>query len=255
MGLINKPPKGMGTKAFLKKANELADSVIAAMGALTAKLREFKPQIEELRRDFRKLKGNQEIAGCKTWKHFCKEKLHRTDSAVRKLLAAAGKGKQKPAGEIPAPTSDELKSKALKAIREYTRASPDNTAGNLLGDLYPDAEATPPPSPIPAPDLASKNLSNLAAAYTTQVRPSSRAVVTEHKDTKALTAEAFQDCALTHFHGKSKVQVLKELASIWSALFPNEAPLALHSNGFQPKQQKTPSVGERNSAVQIGDVQ
>ena len=87
MGLSNKPPKEMDAKAFLKEANKRADVVIAAMSALTAKLRELKPEIEESRRDFRKLKGNQTIAGCKTWNQFCKSQLHRTDRAVRMMLA------------------------------------------------------------------------------------------------------------------------------------------------------------------------
>jgi hypothetical protein len=98
MGLSNKPPKEMDAKAFLKKASERAGLVVAAMAALTVKLRDLKPQIEELRGDFRKLKGNQKIAGCKTWTHFCKEKLHRTDSALRKLLAVGGKEKAKASG-------------------------------------------------------------------------------------------------------------------------------------------------------------
>jgi len=242
----------METKTFLEKANERADFVIAAMGALTAKLRELKPQIEELRKDFRKLKGTQEIAGCKTWKQFCKERLHRTDSAVRKLLAAGGKGKQKPAGEIPAPTPDELKSKALKAIREYTQASPDNTPGSLFAELYPDGESTPPPTPVAAPDAANSDVSDLPDAHTAPVEPSNQAAVTKRTETRAVTpAETFQDHAIEHFHGKSKTQVLKELGSIWSALFPNDAPLALTS---QPKQKKPP-LGERNSAAEIGVAQ
>jgi len=256
MGLSDKPLKEMDAKAFLQQANELADAVISAVeGTLTAKLREFKPQLEELRKDFRKLKGTQEIAGCKTWKQFCKEKLHRSDSAVRKLLAAGGKGKQKPAGEIPAPTPDEIKSKALKAIREYTQASPDNTPGSLFAELYPDGESTPPPTPVAAPDAANSDVSDLPDARPAPVEPSNQAAVTKCTETRALTpAEAFQDHAIQHFHGKSKTQVLKELGSIWSALFPNEAPLALHSDASEPKQKKPP-VGERNSVAQIGDVQ
>ena len=96
MGPSNEPRKETDANAFLKRANEQADSVIAAMGALTVKLRELKPQIEELRRDFGKLKGNQNIAGCKTWKQFCKEKLHRTDRAVRMMLSESpGRTKEK----------------------------------------------------------------------------------------------------------------------------------------------------------------
>lgn len=235
----------MDAKAFLKKANELADSVIAAMGALTVKLRELKPRIEELRRDFRKLKGNQTIAGCKTWTQFCKEKLHRTDIAVRKVLAAGGNGKQKPAGEIPAPTADELKSNALKAIREYTKASPDNTAGSLLVELYPDGESTPPPTLVPRPSQSNA----ISADEAPQVTPRQPAA-----KTRALTPdESFHDYALTHFEGKSKDQVLKELGSIWNSLFPNEGPLTLSSDvKFQSK--KSPASVQQPKA-QIGDVQ
>jgi hypothetical protein len=87
MRVSNKPPKEVDATALLKKANELADSVIAAMGVLTVKLRELKPQIQELRTAFGKLKGNQTIARCKTWNQFCKSQLHRTDRAVRMMLA------------------------------------------------------------------------------------------------------------------------------------------------------------------------
>jgi len=235
----------MDTKTFLEKANERADFVIAAMGALTAKLRELKPQIEELRKDFRKLKGTQEIAGCKTWKQFCKDKLHRTDSAVRKLLAAGGNEKQKPAGKIPAPTPDELKSVALKAIRRFAQASSDKTAGSLLAEFYPDGESTPPPTTVPTPSQSSAINANGAP----QVTPGQPAA----KTGALIPAESFHDYALAHFEGKSKEQVLKELGSIWDGLFPNEGPLTLLSDVKFPSK-KSPSSVEQPKA-QIGEVQ
>lgn len=171
-------PKKMKSDAFLKKANERAHLVIAGMGALTTKLKELLPQIEETREDFRKLKGNQTIAGCKTWKQFCLEKLHRTDSAVRKLLAAGRKEKQKPAGNLPADSvaaddacgapaestheaseeekkderekDQENKSKACKALREFLGNIPDqNALTELLREMFPDYLVTVTISSLP----------------------------------------------------------------------------------------------------------
>jgi hypothetical protein len=238
MGLNDKPAEQMDPKAFLRKANERAAFVTSAMGSLTAKLRELKPRIEELRGDFWRLKGNQTIAGCKTWTEFCQRKLHRTASAVRKLLATGGRKQQKSAGEIPAPTEDNLKSKTLEAIRKYTRSSTDNTVGSLLVDLYPDGEST-----SPAPRLSQSNTHG-----TPQVTPSQPVA-----KTGALTAtESFHDYALTHFEEKSQQQVLEELGSIWNALFPNASPLTLLSDVKLQSKKSPASVEQRNA--QVGDV-
>jgi hypothetical protein len=65
---------------------------------LCVKLIELKPKIEELKSYFKILRGSDRIEGCRTWDQFCDEKLGRTASAVRKMLAGP---KQKP-GILPA---------------------------------------------------------------------------------------------------------------------------------------------------------
>jgi hypothetical protein len=61
------------------------------------KFREFLPYLAELRKRFAELpRGHANIMGCKTWTQFCNEVLGRTDSAVRKALAAKESGKPAP---------------------------------------------------------------------------------------------------------------------------------------------------------------
>lgn len=87
------------------EGERLAASILQGLdGAWCRKLREMKAELEQLREIFRQAKGRK-ISNCKTWEQFCTLKLHRTASAVRKLLAEppeAAEGKQKSAGKTPA---------------------------------------------------------------------------------------------------------------------------------------------------------
>jgi hypothetical protein len=76
------------------RAKKLAANILGQLeGVLTVKLRELKPQLQELRLCFKKLGKHDRIESCRTWKQFCSDKLHRTDRDVRKLLAEVKAGK------------------------------------------------------------------------------------------------------------------------------------------------------------------
>jgi hypothetical protein len=161
MGLSNKPSGEMESKAFLKEADKRADFVIAAMGALTAKLREFKPQIEESRRDFRKLKGNQTIAGCKTWAEFCEKKLHRTDRAVRKMLADP-----KPSQANEQQSHAEQSSASPKAEEPSEAHDENGEKERTEGEQRKTAEETPPLSKADEEEIAEKSAKDQAISKT-----------------------------------------------------------------------------------------
>lgn len=73
----------------IEQAEQLASHILKALDeSFCLKLRELKPEIEKLRAHFKNLGKSEQIAGCKTWKEFCRVKLHRTDRAVRLLLAS-----------------------------------------------------------------------------------------------------------------------------------------------------------------------
>jgi len=154
------------------QAENLASRILTELdAALCVKLKERKAEIEELRDYFKDLKGKETIAGCKTWAEFCEKKLHRTDRAVRKMLAAPKPSKAKEqqssaeqssadavAGEDPcdaltentheAPDEEkedeskkhgENRSRACKALREFLGSVPDeDMLTNLLRVMFPD---------------------------------------------------------------------------------------------------------------------
>lgn len=83
-----------------KHAEDLAQRILEQLdSAWCVKLKELKDEIEELLGHFKNLKGKDRIAGCRTWARFCLEKLHRTDRAVRKMLAAANAKAQQNSAE------------------------------------------------------------------------------------------------------------------------------------------------------------
>jgi hypothetical protein len=94
------------------QAEELASRILGQLDdALCVKLKELKDDLERLRDEFKDLNGGETIAGCKTWAEFCEKKLHRTDRAVRKMLAGAKSERpmepQKPAEQSSADANAE----------------------------------------------------------------------------------------------------------------------------------------------------
>ena len=87
---LPKPPEAMGDE-------ELADYVIGTYQSIFQKIKAAIPYIEALRARFAKApRGKANIAGCNTWNEFCKGKLERTASAIRKAISAAHKEPPKP---------------------------------------------------------------------------------------------------------------------------------------------------------------
>jgi|ERR1700685_1353855 len=131
-----------------QKGNELATTILSELnGVVTCKLKELKVPLGELRDIFKHLKGHS-ILGCKTWKEFCEQKLHRTDRAVRMLLAEEDE-KRTLAEETSAPsnkkdnaklpeTPEIARSKALAAAIHYLSPFEDEgeTLKNKLQELW-----------------------------------------------------------------------------------------------------------------------
>jgi hypothetical protein len=163
----------------LARAKKLAAIILEQIdGVLCVKLKQLKPEVEELRGHFKKLKAKDRIEGCRTWEQFCSDKLGRTASAVRKMLAVpkseAGKS---PADFIDAESSYDAeaayepgntneeeeesreaerkqngkqKSNACKALREFLGNIPDEgTLTNLLQEMFPDHLITVTISSLP----------------------------------------------------------------------------------------------------------
>jgi hypothetical protein len=110
---MNKPKK-VGAQVHNKHAEDLAQRIQEQLdGAWCVKLKELKDELKELLGHFKKLKGKDRIAGCRTWAEFCEKKLHRTDRAVRKMLNDTnGKGQQNSAEQSSASPKTEEPSEA-----------------------------------------------------------------------------------------------------------------------------------------------
>lgn len=80
---------------------QMSDDDLAQLVAYAfAKISGVVPYILELRRRFAKLpRGHAHICGCRTWTQFCEQVLHRTDSAVRKAIAAEKSHRHKSDGD------------------------------------------------------------------------------------------------------------------------------------------------------------
>jgi len=108
------------------RAKKLAADILGQLeGVLTVKLRELKPQLEELRQCFKTLSKGDRIEGCRTWEQFCSDKLHRTDRAVRQLLANSKSEDREVRAEESSAASDEAKS---------TCDASHEAASNLVAD-------------------------------------------------------------------------------------------------------------------------
>jgi hypothetical protein len=84
------PRKVVAREPGITPASEMETEALARFVAdAFTKLKSALPYIAELRERFAKLpRGKANVMGCRTWTQFCERVLHRTDSAVRKLLAA-----------------------------------------------------------------------------------------------------------------------------------------------------------------------
>jgi len=95
--------------------DKLGRLVEVAVGAISRKLSDLKPLVEELWRRFDQLEPGDTIRGCHTRKEFCEKCLGRTDRAVRYLLAGGNPDNHKrklfplptPAEDFKVPSPDE----------------------------------------------------------------------------------------------------------------------------------------------------
>lgn len=132
---------------LVEKGKELATTILNDLdGVVSCKLRELKGPLQELREIFSQLKGRS-ICDCKTWEQFCKQKLHRTASAVRKLLAEPPAEKaeegRKSAGKIPVDYVDRAK-KQLRQV--WTTGAPveeiQRVLDEIVGSVFPSRRFT-----------------------------------------------------------------------------------------------------------------
>jgi len=129
-----------------KKAEELASSILQEFGPFCAKLRSMKSKIEKLRDYFKAKDQKETVAGCSTWAQFCERKLHRTDRAVRLLLAeetSASPEAKKP--KAKAEKKADYWDRALKSLSNVLLITDDSEdlqrkLLQLLTELFPDRE-------------------------------------------------------------------------------------------------------------------
>jgi hypothetical protein len=124
----------------LKAANKMTNKqLVSRVKSGFKKIREEAPYIIVLHIRFMALpRGSQNIDGCKTWGTFCSLKLHRSDRAIRYMLAQAlGKGCTDPLREpsaapqlavvpdaAPAPATAEPTTTADQTV---TQSAPEST--------------------------------------------------------------------------------------------------------------------------------
>jgi antitoxin component of RelBE/YafQ-DinJ toxin-antitoxin module len=160
----NKPEPTKAQAEKLANAKKLAADILEQLGSVwCVKLRELKPKVKKLKGYFKILRGSDRIEGCRTWEQFCDEKLGRTASAVRKMLAVpkseAGKlpvdsvvaedtydapaenthGASEEEKEDERKKHEKNKSRACKALREFLGSVPDeDMLTDLLREMFPD---------------------------------------------------------------------------------------------------------------------
>jgi hypothetical protein len=130
----------------ITKSKKLAAEILGHLnGVMTKKLRELKPQLQELRLCFTKLGKRNRIEGCRTWAQFCSEKLHRTDRAVRKLLAEVKTGETEETH-----TGTEESSAACDESKATSEAPAENTHEASVEEKRTSGRSTKKTNPAPA---------------------------------------------------------------------------------------------------------
>lgn len=126
------------------RAENLASRILIQLdAAICVKLKELKGDLEELRVHFKKLKGRDRIAGCRTWAEFCENKLHRTDRAVRKMLREQSAETQQSRAEQSSavPETKELSNSQSAAPEEEVKAAMKRKTPNETSPLSEADEA------------------------------------------------------------------------------------------------------------------
>lgn len=103
------------------------------------KIQSALPYIIELRRRFSELpRGKANILGCQTWAEFCEQRLHRTDRAVRKAIAAE---KVKVPASTPAPRPLETLRQRLSVLLPAEGDGQEHTLLQLVESAFENLDA------------------------------------------------------------------------------------------------------------------
>jgi hypothetical protein len=104
---------------------KLAADVTKEFSAACLKLKELRPRIKKIQRYFQKnVRGSVTLAGCGSFREFCKDRLHRSEQAVYRMLSSDGK-KQKEKKKHPKPptTKPVLASQDIERLRAACSAA------------------------------------------------------------------------------------------------------------------------------------
>jgi hypothetical protein len=111
-------------KLSLAEMERLAADVTTEFLAACVKLRELKPKIEQIRLFFQKnVRGSVTLAGCGSFRDFCKMHLHRTEQAVYKMLSSDSKRQQEKKKNVPKSPTTHREPVISKADTQRLRAA------------------------------------------------------------------------------------------------------------------------------------
>jgi hypothetical protein len=81
---------------------ERARKVVAKFGVVCATLKEMKPEVDAIKEFFNARPRNTvEVLGCKSFRDFCLDRLHRNESTVYKMLRGDEKKEKEPKKRVP----------------------------------------------------------------------------------------------------------------------------------------------------------
>ncbi len=126
-------------KLTLNQMEKLAADVTTEFLGACGKLRELKPKIELIRTYYKEnVRGSVTLAGCRTFRDFCKMHLHRTRQAVYKMLSSDSNKQQEKKNVPKSPTTHQkrvianaetkrLRAACLAAVRHFDAEDNGNT--------------------------------------------------------------------------------------------------------------------------------
>lgn len=119
----------------------LARYVSGRMVGILVNLADLRPFVTELWNRFDLLKGNQTIAGCRTRKEYCEKVLHRTDRAVRYMLAGGNPVSKRVRNSNAGPRTDSAPTSVLAIGAETVSAPGSKPAGGRAAVVVADCIA------------------------------------------------------------------------------------------------------------------
>ncbi len=136
-----------------------ARKVVAKFGVVCATLKEVKPEVDAIREFFNARPRNTvEVLGCKSFRDFCLDRLHRNESTVYKMLRGDEKREKEPKKRVPKKREREedhipreavvRMRTALDKVQQARHAKTDAEAAEAWREFDTIAEAQPLPSVI-----------------------------------------------------------------------------------------------------------